>query len=55
MAESLASVAPQLVWMRILTADTFAIETLETRLRTAVVEARSGLVGPEQSRAWTRV
>ena len=39
---------PQLARMRVLTADTIAIETFETRLRDAVVEARSQIVGPGQ-------
>src|SRR5262249_21132050 len=37
------------------TANMVAIETLETRLRDAVIEARSQLVGPAQFCAWTRV
>jgi hypothetical protein len=32
-----------------------AIETFEDRLRTAVVEAQSQLLGPAQYCAWTRV
>jgi ubiquinone/menaquinone biosynthesis C-methylase UbiE len=54
-AETLKSFMPQLVKMRILTEDTIAIETFERRLRTAVVEARSQVVGPAQFCAWTRV
>jgi hypothetical protein len=46
---------PQLARMRVLTADTIAIETLETRLRDAVVEAQSQSVGPAQFCAWTRI
>ena len=45
-AGTLESFLPQLAKMRILTADTIAIETFEDRLRTAVVEARSQIVGP---------
>ena len=54
-ADTLESVVPQLVKMRILTEDTIAIETFERRLRTAVVEARSQVVGPAQFCAWTRI
>jgi SAM-dependent methyltransferase len=54
-AGTLESVLPQLAKMRILTADTIAMETFETRLREAVVEARSQIVGPAQFCAWTRV
>jgi len=54
-AETLESVLPQLVRMRILTADSIAIETLETRIRDDVLEARSQIVGPAQFCAWTRV
>jgi 2-polyprenyl-3-methyl-5-hydroxy-6-metoxy-1,4-benzoquinol methylase len=55
MAGTLESVLQQLAKMRIVTADTIAIETFEDRLRTAVVEAQSQLVGPAQYCAWTRV
>lgn len=54
-AETLESFLPQLAKMRILTADTIAIETFEDRLRTAAVEARSQIVGPAQFCAWTTV
>ena len=54
-ADTLESFLPQLARMRVLTADTIAIETLATRLENAVVEARSQLVGPAQFCAWTRV
>jgi SAM-dependent methyltransferase len=54
-AETLKSFVPQLSRMRILTADSIAIETLETRIRAAAVEARSQIVGPAQFCAWTRV
>jgi hypothetical protein len=46
---------PQLAKMRILTAESIAIETYEHRLRNAVVEARSQIVAPRQFCAWTRV
>jgi ubiquinone/menaquinone biosynthesis C-methylase UbiE len=54
-ADTLESFLPQLAKMRILTADSIAIETFEDRLRTAVVEAQSQIVGPAQFCAWTRV
>jgi hypothetical protein len=41
--------------MGILTEDLIAIETFEDRLRTAVVEANSQIVGPPQFCAWARV
>jgi ubiquinone/menaquinone biosynthesis C-methylase UbiE len=55
MADILASVMPQLGQMGILTEDLIAIETFEDRLRTAVVEANSQIVGPPQFCAWARV
>jgi SAM-dependent methyltransferase len=54
-AETLKSFLPQLVRMGVVTADMVAIETLETRLRNAVVGARSQITGPAQFCAWTRV
>ena len=54
-ADTLESVLPQLAKMRIVTADTIAIETFEDRLRTAVVEAQSQIVGPAQYCAWTTI
>jgi ubiquinone/menaquinone biosynthesis C-methylase UbiE len=54
-AGTLESVMPQLVKMRILAEDAVAIETFEDRLRTAVIEARSQIVGPTQFCAWTVV
>jgi hypothetical protein len=41
--------------VRISTADTIAIETLEARLRIAVAEAHGQIVGPARFCAWTRV
>jgi hypothetical protein len=41
--------------MLILTVDRIAIETFEDRVRTAVVEARSQIIGPAQFCAWSRV
>jgi SAM-dependent methyltransferase len=55
MAETLHSFLPQLERMRILTADTIAIETLAGRIREAVVQARSQITGPAQFCAWARV
>jgi hypothetical protein len=55
MAEILASVMPQLIRMRIVTDQTIAIETFEDRLRTAVVEANTQIVGPAQFCAWAKV
>ncbi len=52
---TLESVIPQLVRMRILAADSIAMETFEDRLRNSVVNARSQVVGPAQFCAWTRV
>jgi 2-polyprenyl-3-methyl-5-hydroxy-6-metoxy-1,4-benzoquinol methylase len=54
-ASTLESVLPQLARMLILTADTIDIETFEDRLRTAVVEAQSQIIGPAQYCAWARV
>jgi ubiquinone/menaquinone biosynthesis C-methylase UbiE len=55
MADTLESLLPQLEKMRNSIADTIAIETFEDRLRTAVVEAQSQIVGPAQFCAWTRI
>ncbi len=52
---TVAGVVPQLVRMQAATAEEIAIETLEERLRTAVVEAGSQIVGPAQFCAWTTV
>lgn len=46
---------PQLIQSRVATAETIAIDTLESRLRSAVVETRSQVEGPAQVCAWTRV
>jgi hypothetical protein len=37
----------------VVTAETVAIDTLESRLRSAVVEAHSQVEGPAQVCAWT--
>jgi hypothetical protein len=39
----------------VVTAETVAIDTLESRLRSAVVEARSQVEGPAQVCAWTSI
>jgi hypothetical protein len=39
----------------VVAAETVAIDTLESRLRSAVVEARSQVEGTAQVCAWTRV
>lgn len=55
LADTFESVLPMLVKMGILDAGTVAFETLGDRLRAAVVEARSQVVGPRQICAWVRV
>jgi hypothetical protein len=55
MAETFESFAPQLVRMQVLTADTIAVDTFQDRLRTAVAEAQSQIVGPAQFCTWARV
>jgi hypothetical protein len=54
MAETLQSFLPQLAKMGIGAAESVGIETLESRLREAVVEARSQIVAPGQVCAWAR-
>jgi ubiquinone/menaquinone biosynthesis C-methylase UbiE len=54
-AETMRSVWPQLVEMGIVTEEAISAETLETRLRSAVVEARSQIECPAQVFAWTRI
>ena len=46
---------PRMIQTGVVTAETVAIDTLECRLRSAVVEARSQVEGPAQMCAWTRV
>jgi hypothetical protein len=46
---------PRMVETGIVTAETLAIDTLESRLRSAVVEARSQVEGPAQVCAWSRI
>jgi hypothetical protein len=46
---------PPMLENGVVTAETVAINTLESRLRSAVVDARSQIEGPAQMCAWTRV
>jgi 2-polyprenyl-3-methyl-5-hydroxy-6-metoxy-1,4-benzoquinol methylase len=46
---------PRMVETGVVTAETVAINTLESRLRSAVVEARSQVEGPAQVCAWTSI
>jgi ubiquinone/menaquinone biosynthesis C-methylase UbiE len=46
---------PRMVETGLVTAETFAVDTLESRLRSAVVEARSQVEGTVQVCAWTSV
>ena len=55
LAGLLQSLQPQLKEMRIVPAETIAMEELESRLRDAVVEARSQIYGPAQVCAWARL
>lgn len=55
LAELLQSLQPQLDRMRIVPGETFTMEELESRLRDAVVEARSQIFGPAQVCAWARL
>jgi SAM-dependent methyltransferase len=54
-AETLRSVWPQLIGMGLVTEELTSAETLETRLRSAVIEARSQIEGPAQVCAWMKV
>ena len=54
-AETMRSVWPQLVEMRIVTEEVIPAETLSTKLRSAVIEARSQIECPAQVCAWTRI
>lgn len=53
--ETIRSVLPHIVQGGLSTAETLAIDSLERRLRDAVVEARSQIEGPAQLCAWTTV
>jgi SAM-dependent methyltransferase len=55
LAELLHTLQPQLEKMRIMPAETIATDGLESRLRDAVVEARSQIYGPAQVCAWARL
>ena len=55
LAELLQTLQPQLERIRIRTAETIATDGLESRLRDAVVQARSQLYGPAQVCAWARL
>lgn len=54
-AETLRSLLPQLAKIGLLPGEPHVIETLENRLREAVLAARSQIVGPGQVCAWARV
>jgi ubiquinone/menaquinone biosynthesis C-methylase UbiE len=55
LAELLHTLQPQLERMRIMTAETIAMDGLEGRLRDAVVGTRSQIYGPAQVCAWARL
>jgi ubiquinone/menaquinone biosynthesis C-methylase UbiE len=55
LAETLRSMQPQLVRMGVLADEALSIETFESRLRTAVLDAHSQILGPAQVCAWTRI
>jgi hypothetical protein len=55
LAELLQSLQPQLDRMKIVSGETFTTDGLESRLRDAVVEARSQIFGPAQVCAWARL
>jgi hypothetical protein len=46
---------PQMIQAGVATAETIAIDTLESRLRSAVVETHGQVEGPAQVCAWTSV
>lgn len=54
LAELLQTHQPQLERIRITTAETIAMDGLESRLRDAVIEARSQIYGPAQVCAWVQ-
>jgi ubiquinone/menaquinone biosynthesis C-methylase UbiE len=49
------TVLPRIVESGVVTAEALAVDTLESRLRSAVVEARGQIEGPAQVCAWTRI
>jgi hypothetical protein len=55
LAELTRTLLPQIIESGLATAEMVAIDTLEGRLRSAVVEARSQIEGPAQICAWARV
>jgi hypothetical protein len=55
LAELLQNLQPQLERMRIMTAETVAMDEFESRLRDAVIETRSQIYGPAQVCAWARL
>jgi SAM-dependent methyltransferase len=55
LAELLQTLQPQLERMKIMTAETIAMDGLESRLRDAVIEARSQIYGSAQVCAWARL
>jgi ubiquinone/menaquinone biosynthesis C-methylase UbiE len=55
LAGVIRTLLPRMVQTGIVTAETLAIDTLESRLRSAVVEARSQVEGPAQVCAWTSI
>jgi hypothetical protein len=55
LADTTRTFLPQMVQIGVATAESVAIETLESRLRSAVVEARSQVEGPAQVCAWTSI
>jgi ubiquinone/menaquinone biosynthesis C-methylase UbiE len=55
LAELLQSILPQLDRMGTVPGETFTMEEFESRLRDAVVEARSQVFGPAQVCAWARL
>jgi 2-polyprenyl-3-methyl-5-hydroxy-6-metoxy-1,4-benzoquinol methylase len=54
-AETLQSFLPRLTKMGIVFGELFGIETLESRLRDAVIAGRSQIVAPGQVCAWARI
>jgi ubiquinone/menaquinone biosynthesis C-methylase UbiE len=55
LADVARTLLPRMVETGVVTAETVAIDTLESRLRSAVVDARSQIEWPAQVCAWTRV
>jgi ubiquinone/menaquinone biosynthesis C-methylase UbiE len=54
-AGAVRTLLPRMVETGVVTAETVAVDTLESRLRSAVVEARSQVEGPAQVCAWASV